>query len=136
MIEIEKTRWAAARIGTDAYRTELTTDTHTLYADEPVDLGGKDTGPGPGDFLRLSLASCTAITLRMYANRKGFDVKAIEVKVNTEEDEGKTIFHSIVHIDGNLDADQRKRMLQIAKKCPIHKVLMNPIDIITTLSER
>jgi putative redox protein len=131
MIETEKTKWVSARIGADPYRTELITDTHTVFADEPIAIGGKDTAPGPGDFLRMSLASCTAITLRMYANRKGFNVKGIEVKVNTEDVDGKTIFHSIVQIDGDLDEQQRKRMLQIARMCPIHKVLTNPIEVQT-----
>lgn len=130
----EKVKWASAVIGTDQYKTDLIIDSHAFIGDEPVEMGGKDLGPAPGDLLRLSLASCTAITLRMYANRKGFDIKQIEVKVRIENSTGKNIFHCIVHITGNIDEHQRKRMLQIAKACPIHKMLTNPIEVLTQLS--
>jgi putative redox protein len=106
-------------------------DSRTLVADEPLDNGGKDLGPSPGDFLRMSLASCTAITLRMYANRKGFDISQIEVKVRMETLDGKTIFYRQVKVTGNIDEQQRKRMLQIANACPVHKILTNPIEVLT-----
>lgn len=125
---------AIATIGTDTYKTELVARTHTIVADEPTDVGGKDLGPRPGDFLRMSLASCTAITLRMYANRKKFDVKEIQVSVSSKEVEGGTAFETDVKIKGNLDEAQHQRMLQIAKLCPVHKVLTNPIQIETQLS--
>lgn len=125
---------AVATISNELYKTELVARTHTVIADEPLDAGGKDLGPRPGDFLRMSLASCTAITLRMYANRKSFDVKEIKVSVSSKEVEGGTGFTTNVEIFGNLDEDQRKRMLQIAKLCPVHKVLTNPIEITTQLS--
>lgn len=125
---------AVATIGTDTYKTELVSRTHTLVADEPTDVGGKDLGPRPGDFLRMSLASCTAITLRMYANRKKIDVKEIQVSVVSKEVEGGTAFETDIKISGNLDEAQYQRMLQIAKLCPVHKVLTNPIQIRTQLS--
>jgi putative redox protein len=125
---------AVAIITDEVYRTELKVRKHVVIADEPEDVGGKDLGPRPGDFYRMSLASCTAITLRMYANRKNFDVKEIQVSVATEEGEGKTILHTDIKIKGNLDEAQRTRMLQIAKLCPVHKVLTNPIEINTALS--
>jgi putative redox protein len=125
---------AFATITDEVYRTELVARTHKLVADEPEEEGGKDLGPRPGDFYRMSLASCTAITLRMYANRKNFDVKKIEVSVSSEAAEGKTILHTNIKISGNLDEAQHNRMLQIAKLCPVHKVLTNPIEIITKMS--
>lgn len=131
---MEDEKVAVATIGNDVYRTELTARKHRVIADEPEDVGGKDLGPRPGDFYRMSLASCTAITLRMYANRKNFEVKQIEVTVSTEEGEGKTILHTNIEISGTLDEAQRQRMLQIAKLCPVHKVLTNPIEIETTLT--
>ena len=67
----------------------------------------------------------------MYANRKNFQVENIEVKVGTESKEGKTIFHRKVIVTGALDEQQRKRMLQIANACPVHKILVNPIEIVT-----
>lgn len=131
---MEGEKVAVATIGNDVYRTELTARKHHVVADEPEDVGGKDLGPRPGDFYRMSLASCTAITLRMYANRKNFEVKQIQVTVSTEEGVGKTILHTNIEISGRLDEAQRQRMLQIAKLCPVHKVLTNPIEIETTLT--
>lgn len=124
---------AVATIGQDVYKTELVARTHTIIADEPLDVGGKDLGPRPGDFLRMSLASCTAITLRMYANRKNFDVQEIRVTVASKDVEGGTAFETQVEVKGKLDEQQHQRMLQIAKLCPVHKVLTNPIQISTNL---
>ena len=134
MKEIVKPKWAAAVIGRDQYKTDLILDSHTLIGDEPLDNGGKDLGPAPGDLLRLSLASCTAITLRMYANRKEMDVEKIEVKVSSESVDSKTIFHRHVIITGNINENQRQRMLQIANACPIHKTLTNPKEVLNKQS--
>jgi putative redox protein len=123
-----------ATISTEMYVTELKTDTHLLQADEPTDNGGKDLGPSPGDLLRMSLASCTAITLRMYANRKNLGVQQIEVMVSSEQQEGKTTFRRSIEITGSLTAEQNVRMLQIANACPVHKMLTNPIEIETALT--
>lgn len=125
---------AVAVISEEIYRTELKVRNHTLIADEPEEVGGKNLGPRPGDFLRMSLASCTAITLRMYANRKKFDVQQIEVIISGAEAEGATLLNTEIKITGNLDEQQRDRMLQIAKLCPVHKALTNPIKIDTALS--
>jgi putative redox protein len=126
-------KWVSAVVRNDPYKTEITTDTHSLIGDEPLDNGGKDLGPSPGDFLRMSLASCTAITLRMYANRKGFLINRIEVKVFTETIDGKTVFNRSLKFNGELTEQQRHRMLQIANACPIHKILTNPIEVVTAL---
>src|SRR3954469_12260887 len=104
----ENIRWVSAIIGLESYKTEIRTDTHKLIGDEPISSGGKDLGPGPGDFLRMSLASCTAITLRMYADRKRMDVKNIEVKVYSVEVNGTTIFNRVISIDGIVTDEQRK----------------------------
>ncbi len=128
----EKT--VVATIGRDAYATRLETPSHIVMADEPVKDGGKDIGPKPFDFLRMSLASCTAITLRMYADRKEWGVEQIQVTISTEQVGGKTIFHRVIEISGNIDEHQRKRLLQIANACPIHKVLTNPIEVQTLIT--
>jgi putative redox protein len=120
---------ATATIGTDIYRTELRAGIHSLVADEPADVGGNNLGPRPGDFIRMGLASCTAITLRMYANRKKFDVQQIQVHVSNGATSDKTSFQVEIEIKGNLTDEQRTRMLQIAKLCPVHKMLTNPIEI-------
>lgn len=125
---------AVAVIGRETYRTELRARKHIVIGDEPQDAGGTDLGPRPGDFLRMSLASCTAITLRMYANRKGFAVEQIQVEVSTIEEPGKTYFRSDIEIKGELTDEQQSRLMQIAKHCPVHKVLTSPIEIETTLA--
>jgi len=125
---------ATATIEKEQYYTKLQVGNHNLHADEPFSNGGQDLAPGPGEFLRMSLASCTAITLRMYANRKGFDVEKIQVTVSNEEVGNKNVYHRDIKIFGTLDETQRKRMLQVANLCPMHKVLTNPIEIETLLS--
>lgn len=132
-METNEIQTAVAIIGTDVYKTELTARTHTVIADEPVDVGGKDLGPRPGDFVRMGLASCTAITLRMYANRKNMDVRQIKVSVSNGAFDGKTSYKTEIEITGNVSDDQKQRLMQIAKLCPVHKVLTNPIEIDTSL---
>jgi putative redox protein len=122
-----------ALIGKDQYRTELITSGHHLLADEAEEVGGTNTGPSPGQYLQMALASCTAITLRMYANRKQFPLDKIRVEVNSQRLEGKTIFQREIYLDGTLSDEQRLRLLEIANACPVHKALTNPIEINTTL---
>ncbi|MEY4930095.1 MAG: hypothetical protein RI909_819 [Bacteroidota bacterium] len=122
-----------AIIGRDHFRTELITSGKTVIADEPEELGGTNEGPAPGEFLLISLASCTAITLRMYADRKQWDVSKIKVEVASEKVDQTTFFKREISLEGNLQDDQRQRLLQIANACPVHKVLTNPIEINTVL---
>lgn len=124
-----------AKIGREHYATELTTTFHHLIADEPQDVGGSNIGPRPTDFLRMSLAACTAITLRMYADRKQWPVEGIEVHVATEPDGKGTRFNREVTIRGDLSQEQLDKLLEIANACPIHKILTNPIDVSTNLSQ-
>ncbi len=122
-----------ATIGREAYRTELITQGHYLTADEPEEVGGRNEGPGPGEFLMLSLASCIAITLRMYADRKQWPLEKVRVEVSSEKIDGTTLFLCHIYLEGALDEEQRKRILQIANACPVHKALTNPIQIKTEL---
>jgi len=122
-----------AIIGRERYKTELITNGHHLVADEPEEVGGKDLGPGPGEFLMVSLASCTAITVRMYADRKQWPLEKIRVEVTSETNDKTTIFIRHIYFEGALDDEQRNRLLQIANSCPVHKVLTNPIEIKTEL---
>lgn len=122
-----------AIIGQDHFRTELITSGKTVIADEPEELGGTNAGPAPGEFLLISLASCTAITLRMYADRKQWHVSKIKVEVASEKIDNTTLLKREITLEGNLEEDQRQRLLQIANACPVHKVLTNPIKINTVL---
>ncbi|MFD0941480.1 OsmC family protein [Pedobacter boryungensis] len=117
------------------YRTKIYSGGHFIYADEPESLGGTDEGMSPGALLLASLGSCTAITIRMYADRKeiALDSVKIELAICKEDQITKetTISRKIEFI-GNLTSEQLERLEQIADKCPIHKLLSNPIKIITS----
>lgn len=118
------------------YRVDITNGTHTWRADEPAGLGGDDTGPNPYDLLLGSLAACTTITLSMYTRRKGIDMTSLSVEytyerihaddcANCDERHDGMIDHvtSRIFIDGNFDEDTRKRLIDIAMRCPVHKTL-------------
>ncbi|NJM24378.1 MAG: OsmC family protein [Bacteroidia bacterium] len=123
-----------AKIGREHYTTELTTTSHHLIADEPKDVGGSNIGPRPTDFLRMSLAACTAMTLRMYADRKEWPVDGIEVHVATEPDGQGTRFNREVIVTGDVSQEQLDKLLEIANACPVHKILTNPIAVDTLLN--
>lgn len=125
---------ATATINNELYRTELVSGKHAIVADELESSGGKDLGPQPQDFIRMGLASCTAITLRMYANRKKMDVSQIKVSVSNGPTTDRTTFQTDIHITGNITDDEKTRLIQVAKKCPVHKILTNPIQIEHTLT--
>ena len=98
---------------------------HRVTADEPREHGGEDTGPSPQELLAASLASCTAITMEMYAERKGWDVGEISVDVDYEPAHrgSPTRFAMTVSLAKELPEEQRERLLQIAAKCPVHRTL-------------
>ncbi|SFH48186.1 OsmC family protein [Pedobacter insulae] len=116
------------------YKTKIFAEGHFIYADEPKELGGTDEGMTPGALLLASLGSCTAITIRMYADRKQISLNSIKIELSIcpedEMDKSTTITRNI-ELEGELDDQQRERLMQIADKCPIHKLLTNPIKILT-----
>jgi putative redox protein len=114
-------------------RQEITAGRHHLVADEPIELGGEDTGPSPYEYLATSLASCTAITLRMYAQRKAWPLENAEISVSFEIAQDKTTFDRKIQLVGALTPEQRDRLLDIANRCPVHKILTGKIEIQTTL---
>lgn len=116
---------------------------HRLLADEPVDVGGSGTGPGPYDFLLASLGACTSMTMRLYADRKSIPLDRTTVTLkhsriyakDCEECETKdgmiSQIERTIAMDGNLDAEQRKKLMEIADKCPVHRTLTSEISIVT-----
>jgi putative redox protein len=108
---------------------------HTIVVDEPAEIGGTETGPSPGRLLAASLASCTAVTLEMYADRKGWDVDGVEVEVDaTYDGHTPTAYEVTVRLPAALDEEQRARLLVVASKCPVHRVLTGEATV--TISDR
>ncbi len=127
------------------FKTEITSKEHTLISDEPVNAGGTNTGFNPYDLLLSALGSCKAITMRMYANRKNFPLKEITIKLrhnkihaqdceDCETKEGKIDKIDVdIKLSGDLNEEQKKRLFEIAEKCPVHKTLTSEIKINSTL---
>src|ERR1700687_1922374 len=106
------------------YTSDVSINQHDLLADEPTEKGGEDLGPAPGDYLCAALASCKAITLRMYAERKKWEVDKIKVKVNLLKDDQNSIVQNTfvceLSFAGILDEEQLRRLEVIANLCPLH----------------
>jgi putative redox protein len=112
------------------YAHTVTFDHHTLIVDEPEEKGGADTGPRPTSVLAMSLASCTAITVEMYADRKGWDVGELEVEIDYElEPKGTSRFEVLLKLPAGLSDDQAESLRTIAGKCPVHRVLIGDVEI-------
>ena len=108
---------------------------HTMVLDEPEDRGGTDTGPRPTQLLAASLAGCTAITVEMYAERKEWDVGAIEVDVDVAYDGPVPSTYAVaLKLPSELSEEQRQRLLAVAAKCPVHKILVGAATV--TVAER
>lgn len=133
--------------GNGHYEVLVEAGRHAFLADEPTSIGGGDMGPDPYQLLSAGLGACTAITLRMYANRKGWPLEKVSVEVSHEKghaedcercEEGRKvdIFERHLSIQGNLDEEQRARLLEIADKCPVHRTLMEPGMVRTKLLEQ
>ncbi|MFD1770044.1 OsmC family protein [Sphingobacterium suaedae] len=125
------------KIGKDHYKTEIQVEQHNILADEPIDVGGTDLGPSPTEFLMSSVGTCKAITVRMYADRKNWELEAVRIRMSIGAQEGElqktTFIKCHIELIGNLNETQRKRLLTIADKCPVHKILINPIIIESNL---
>jgi putative redox protein len=116
---------AVARRDGAKFTQDVTIRTHDLTADEPTEHGGDDEGPSPQELLAASLASCTAITMEMYARRKGWDVGDMTVEVDYEPAQrgSPTRFNMVVKMPKELPEEQREKLMQIAAKCPVHRTL-------------
>lgn len=129
----------------DDFTTDMALGSHKMLADEPENFGGKNLGPNPYEFLSAALASCTAMTIQMYAKRKKWPLKNVEVHINHKKDHCEDcenldkkskidILQRQLTLEGDLDEKQRKRLLEIADKCPVHKTLHSDIEVKTSLS--
>jgi putative redox protein len=107
------------------FRHDVTIRSHTLTADEPKDHGGGDNGPSPQELLAAALASCTAITMEMYARRKGWDLAGVVVdcEYTPAERGAPTRFNVVMKVPANLSEEQVDSLQVIAAKCPVHRTL-------------
>lgn len=125
------------RIGKEKYTTEVNIQEHQLIADEPLNLGGLNQGPNPTGYLLSALGSCKAITMRMYADMKKWPLEQIEIHMSmenrTDGSEYLTNINVNIKLTGELNEQQRERILKVADKCPVHKILSNPINIHTKI---
>ena len=119
----------------EKYKTIISSETNQLIADEPITEGGTDLGFSPYELLAGALASCTSITLRMYADRKEWDIDEIKVNVQFSRDSStnSASFQRIISYVGNLESGQKERLIAIANACPVHKTLSGTISIETNL---
>lgn len=131
----------ATLTGKGAYQTKLTTGNYEFYSDEPIESGGSGTAPDPMELLFGGLAACTIITLKMYLDRKGWKFDTLDVSITTQVDrienaallnaeERKRVrdgrlrrIHKIIHLKSNLGEDELERVIEIAGKCPVNKLL-------------
>jgi len=136
-----------ARTGPGGFLTEILVNRHSLLADEPVPAGGTDQGPTPFDLLVAALGACTSMTLRMYADRKGWPLEAATVRLKHEKihasdceacetEEGMLDrIEREIEIEGAIDDDRKQRLLQIADRCPVHRTLTSEVVITTRLKD-
>lgn len=116
------------------YQEELTIGKHTLILDASEKEGGANSGPSPHDLLTGALLGCKAMTMRMYGKRKGWDLTGLQLKaIQHNIDRKNTRFEVVVSLPEHLDKEQKERLLDISKKCPVHRILEGQIEVITTL---
>ncbi len=125
----------SATIGTQLYKTEIQAKNHIITADEPESVGGQNLGLTPTELLESSLAACSAMTIRMYANRKEWDLQQVIVNVGFKRNiTTQTVtFKKEIELIGNLDDEQRQKLLQMGSKCPIEKMITGEIKVESTL---
>lgn len=137
----------AEEFGVGRFQQRLHAGRHMFYADEPLQLGGDDTGPTPYDFLSAALAACKSMTVRLYADRKNWPLQRISVRVRHDrahaddcatcaaEDHAAERFRAELFLVGDLSAEQRARLLEIADRCPVHRTLSRAASVDTSLAE-
>ncbi len=117
-------------LGKEPYEVLIQAGQFSLIGDEPPTMGGKDTGPAPYDFLLMALGSCTAITLRLYAERKGYTISHLKVVLTHEKTPSRQDkITRRIDIDGDFDGAVVQRLLDIASKCPVARTLMSNVEI-------
>lgn len=129
----------------DGYKAEIKTRSHTWYSDEPESSGGTDAGPNPPEMMLGALGACMAMTGRMYAERKGWPLEAVDVEIDMQRFSGSAydgydgdanFVHEIregIRLHGPLDDEQKARIIEIMGKCPVRRVLANPVFFVDAM---
>jgi len=145
--DLPGTHQVVVRTNAGSYTSDVRSGAHRLTADEPENLGGNNFGPNPYDFLSIGLGACTSMTLHMYAARKKWDLQEVMVylehekvhKKDCESCDEKPVkidqIKRVIEISGDLDEAQRKRLLEIADRCPVHRTLHSEVEVLTSLKE-
>ena len=140
------TRAVIVKSGEDRYAQTILVGQHLFQGDEPFDVGGRDAGPNPYELLLAALGTCTSITVRMYAERKGWPLEDVQVRLvyapvpsencDTSSGEAELVdgIQEELIVVGDLSEAQRRRLAEIAAKCPVHRTLGSPISICTRLT--
>jgi len=148
MADISDKKIVHIHLGDQKYKTVMTAGNHELISDEPENVGGKDEGPDPYDYLLMALGSCSVITMKMYAERKKWPVEDIYVEVRQHKahaedckdcDDPKARIDKIekeITVKGDLSDEQVQRLLEISKKCPVHKTLLSEVTIDSEIERR
>ncbi len=120
-----------ATIGKQKYKTELQSRNHIVIADEPVEVGGQDFGFTPSELLQSSLAACSAMTIRMYADRKKWELEKVIINVGFKRNisTGEVTFKKEIELFGNLTNEERQKLLEMGSKCPIEKMIKGTIIV-------
>lgn len=146
--ELQTKHEVAAFLGPEGFTTNIRTGHHAFIADEPIKVGGKDLGPTPYELISAGLAACTSMTIQMYAKNKGWNIEKVETHINYNKDYATDCLHCDdqeakidtfrreIVVKGELTPKQLDRILVIADKCPVHKTLHTPTQIISTLKEQ
>ncbi len=125
---------ARASIGTTNYEVALVAGRHQLVADEGPALGGQDAGPAPFEYLLSGLGACTAITLRMYAERKSWPLEGVDVDLHYAKTDAGAHIDRVLTLRGGLDDEQRARLADIAERTPVTLAIKGGVPITTTLA--
>ncbi|MFZ1658672.1 MAG: OsmC family protein, partial [Flavobacteriales bacterium] len=147
-VELQSDMPVVVHIANEKFTTQVLANGHHLTADEPASVGGNNYGPSPYDLLSAALGACTAMTMKMYAERKKWDlqeafvhlkhgkVHAADCESCAEGTTGKIDrFERMVELHGDLDGTQRKRLLEIADRCPVHRTLHETVEVVTWLKK-